>query len=267
MVKKKKLARKRFAAKKFIRERDFEEEYSARNDKRSFFARNSDVLRDVPKVQTRVKTFIVEKPIIIHDKPQHVNISSSEDSKRNVFDSRLSKYSKSKRRKGFEDEDFGAASGAEKEFAEDESLEGSEEELNENMKGERKSANKELDEFGDNGVTNDEFGNEEGLSEGEGEVEGSSEFSETGEEDLSAEESGVSQGGHSRSRGLFVNVWWKKALLWSVLVWVFILLLEFAMQAIKLVEVDLSRQWWFLLAGLIVLSMIYFKFLDRKVGF
>jgi len=70
---------------------------------------------------------------------------------------------------------------------------------------------------------------------------------------------------HARSRGMFNNIWWKKALFWAILVWLLILALEMAMQAMKLVEVDLTRQWWILLAGLIVISMVYFKFFSGKI--
>jgi hypothetical protein len=64
---------------------------------------------------------------------------------------------------------------------------------------------------------------------------------------------------------MFLNVWWKKALLWAFLFWLGILALGLAMQAMKLIIVDLTRQWWILLAGLIVLMMIYFKFFEGKI--
>lgn len=186
--------------------------------KKGFFSRHSDVIPE--KENTRVQTVIVDKPIIIHDRPRHI-YSGREES----FDAEESRYHKRKKRGAVEDvveEDYVS----EEDFGQD-------------------------------------AGDESGFSEGE--AGGDSMAAEDDMESFDENIENEVKRRHPRSRGLFSNVWWKKAIIWGVLVWLLILVLEIAMQAIGLVEVDLRRQWWFLLGGLVVAAMIYFGVIESRL--
>ena len=83
----KKKVKKKFAAKKTG-------SVSKPKVNESFFQRMKDVIKsEMPKQErVRVKTFIVEKPVIIHDKAQRYDPDDS------VYDSRKSRYSRETRR-------------------------------------------------------------------------------------------------------------------------------------------------------------------------
>jgi len=215
----------------------------------SFFQRLKDVLPEQKKETVRVKTFIVEKPVYV-SAPERVlppaqkyNLSP-EDARH--FDSRKSRYAK---RRAMQEE------------AEAEGIEDSEE-----VAPVRKGKRQVEDEFSSV--------DDEPLPEGEEEM---GEVDENGDPiDEEAGEESIDETGeemplpgaptHTRSHAMFINVWWKKALFWAILLWLIILLLELAMQMMKLIEVDLTRQWWVVLAGLIVILMIYFKFFEGKIN-
>ncbi len=217
---------------------------------KGFFSRHKDVLPSEQKERTRVKTFIVEKPIIIHEKPQHFTIRGSDEPRglARIFNSKKSRYAKKK-----------LPSEYEKVPSEDDS------DLNE-ADADSVDLGEEVPE-GEEGLT------EEEAAAGEEEpIDGESEAELNGEEDLGDEPSGeltdeeFVKKKHARSRGMFINVWWKKAIMWAVLIWVIVLGFELLLQAGNFVQVDLTRQWWFLLGGLIVICMIYFRFIDGKLS-
>jgi hypothetical protein len=205
-----------------------------------FFQRMKEIIKsEMPQPEkVRVKTFIVEKPVIIHDRTQRAD---SDD----VFESKNSRYSRNsiatgmglvKKKKPVEDEFDENASDADEQFPDD----SSEDDL---------SAGSEEDLAGEEG-SDDSLGDDADLVEGEG----------------AGSEVPLDQPTHTRSRGMFNNIWWKKALFWSILVWLLILAVTMAMQALKLLVVDLSRQWWMLLGIIIVIAMVYFKFFDGKIN-
>jgi hypothetical protein len=115
-----------------------------------------------------------------------------------------------------------------------------------------------LDEVGEDAFPEGEVG-EDGALEGEEALD------ENGEpiEEMPAE--ALPQTHIRSSRIAAGNVWWKKALFWAILFWLLILAFSMGLQAMKLVMVDLTRQWWILLAGIIVVAMIYFKFFEGKI--
>lgn len=198
---------------------------------KGFFERFKDILPDQKKETVRVKTYIVEKPVFISPPTERVRAQSEkydlEEGLEDRIDSRKSRYSKKKQI---------IKDPLEKELNEDEALE-PEQEVEEDL----------VDD-----------GSE--LDEGEEPIDENVEYAQ-GEE---AVEAMPRPGTHIRSRAMSNNVWWKKALFWAILVWLFILGVSMGMQALKLIQVDLTRQWWILLAGIIVIALIYFKFLDGK---
>ncbi len=217
--------------KKAKSKRGAKREPTVREKKMGFFARHSDVLQSAPVERTRVKTFIVEKPIIIQEKPQRIVVPEEEG----MFDSKKSRYSKKKR------------------------LEAPKEEYEE--------GEEELSEEGELGEEGSEEGDAIDDYGAEGGVEGEEGFGEEGEAGSSEEMISQGKNVHARSHGLFQNIWWKKAIIWAVMVWLLVLILELVMQALNLVQVDLTRQWWFLLGGFLVVSLIYFRIFDGKIKF
>jgi len=206
---------------------------------KGFFERFKEVL-NTPQERTRVKTVIVEKPIIIQEKPQRFSVSGSDDFEK--FDSKNSRYGRKSIATGLglakkrEEEEFEEKTKTDEEFSEEGDAVGSEDEL--------------------------PFGEEEFAEGSAGEdipLDG-----EEGVDDLATDSSAPLQQSHYRSKAMFVNVWWKKAVLWAVLSWIIILAIELGMQALKLITVDLTRQWWGVLVILIVLYMVYFKFFEPK---
>jgi len=220
----KKKVKKKFAAKKTG-------SVSKPKVNESFFQRMKDVIKsEMPKQErVRVKTFIVEKPVIIHDKAQRYDPDDS------VYDSRKSRYSRNslatglglvKQKKKVEEEEF--------------SEDGTPDEIDDTNS----------EEFSESDNTDDsDLSDEEPIE---------------GEDVLDEEPIEEQTPTHTRSRGMFNNIWWKKALFWSILVWLFILAISMAMQAMKLIMVDLTRQWWVLLGIIILVEFVYFRFLDGK---
>ncbi|MFA5931623.1 MAG: DUF308 domain-containing protein [archaeon] len=202
-------------------------------DTKGFFERFKDIIPQQKKETVRVKTFIVEKPVYVSAPQERVYhppqkyVMDEADQKR--FDSRQSRYSKR------------------------------------NQKKQDEVPQEEMDEpqIGEEG--SEEFANEAPVGD---------DFDENGEQEVTDEEGAVQEEGesaelpastHVRSRGMVKNIWWRKALFWAILVWLIILAISMGMQAIKLIEVDLTRQWWMLLAGLIVIMLVYFKFFEGKI--
>ncbi|OQA30961.1 MAG: hypothetical protein BWY55_00700 [archaeon ADurb.Bin336] len=210
----------------------------------SFFQRMKEIIKsEMPKPEkVRVKTFIVEKPVIIRDNVQRIDSDSKE-----VFDSRRSRYGRGSIATG-----LGL------------------------VKEKKKPIEKEVEdenEFADEAPVEDDFGADEDYSNEEDFSDSQSEddFQEgvEGESDQLEEEYPVEElpKKRIRSRGMFNNIWWKKALFWSILVWLFILAIEMAMHVMKLVTIDLTRQWWVLLGIIILIGMVYFRFIDGKFVF
>jgi hypothetical protein len=210
-----------------------------------FFTRMKEIIKsEMPRPENvRVKTFIVEKPVIIHDKAQNY------DSDGSVYDSKKSRYSRNslatgmglvKQKKKVVEEEISEANSEDEQFSDD------------SAQGDELDANS--DEF-----TQTESDEELGLVD-DGAV------GEEGEGSIEEEPIQEKTPTHTRSRAMFNNIWWKKALFWSILFWLFILAISMAMQAMKLIIVDLTRQWWMLLGIIVVIEMIYFKFLDGKLN-
>lgn len=229
----KKKAKKKFAAKKVVLKTPSNE---------GFFQRMKEIIKsEMPRPENvRVKTFIVEKPVIIHDKAQNY------DSDGSTYDAKKSRYSRNsiatgmglvKKKKIVEDDEFDSGS--------------SEEQLIDDTNSEEEVEAGASDEFEEEGSGEDLDLIDNGSVESDG-------------EEIPI---GAAPSAHPRSRGMFNNVWWKKALFWSILIWLFILAISMAMQAMKLIIVDLTRQWWVLLGLIIVIEMVYFKFFDGKLNF
>ena len=206
------------------------------------------------KETVRVKTFIVEKPVIIQEPVQTISsrrryAEEADEYPAQIFDSEKSPFLKRKAqreraRRGEENHEDLLGEGGE---YDDQGL------------PEEKAAEEEM-----------AAGEEEAPAEGEESLEEGAEAEMAGEESdadyaqAAAEGPGVPLK-HARSRGLFMNVWWKKALLWAVLIWLLILGIELGMQALGLVIVDLSRDWWMLLGIVMALSLVYQKFFSGKI--
>jgi len=226
-------------APKMVKSKDFD---------KGFFVRNKDILPPETVERTRVKTFIVEKPIIIHDKPQHITMGEEPMGIDRIFNSKKSRYHKKKFVGDYEE----APQNDDSNLDDDSNISELEEETPASegqLEGDEQSLDNEVDTSED--VSGDAV--------------------ESGEEDLGDEPGGditdedFVKKKHARSRGLFVNIWWKKAIIWAVLIWVIVLGFELLLQYGNFVQVDLTRQWWFLLAGLIVICMVYFRFVDGKL--
>jgi|GEM_PF-1009227 len=218
-----------------------------------FFARLKDVLPEQRKETVRVKTFIVEKPVYVSAPEQRIlppaqkYQMNEEDEER--FDSRRSRYLKRKQMEADLDND---------------SLDDSE------PVAPAKKGKKQIEENFDQTEEESPVGEEE--QEGEVDEFGEpvdGELGETGEDNLEEGAEGVpiqQANSHTRSRAMFLSVWWKKAIFWAILFWLVIMLIDFAMWILKLNQgVELSRQWWMVLAVLIVVLMIYFKFFEGKL--
>lgn len=228
----KKMTKKKPVLKKSVSKRNVSRTSSPTVSNEGFFQRMKEIIKnEIPKTQkVRVKTFIVEKPVIIHDKVQRIDSDSNE-----VFDSKKSRYGRTSIATG-----MGLVKNKKKSFDEDLA----EEENYDSSDG------LESDEDNYSQGDEEEFGDEDSnLAEGE-------EYPV--EEPLQK---------HVRSRGMFNNIWWKKALFWSILIWLASLAISMAMQAMKLIIVDLTRQWWVLLGIIILIGMVYFKFIDGKFSF
>lgn len=206
-----------------------------------FFAMHRDVLPKEPVERTRVKTFIVEKPIIIQEKPQRIVVSREDGDE---FDSKKNHYSKRKHVDDFKEDyvDYGEGRSYGDESEEDDDLGVGDEEV---------------------GVP-DDYGPDVGIEEDRdfGENKGGGVKGGFNEKDFYTKKSI-----HSRSYGLFENVWWKKAIIWAIVIWLLVLFFELGMQAIGLVEVGLTRQWLFLLIGFLGILLIYFRIFDGKINF
>jgi len=200
---------------------------------KGFFERLKDILPEQKRESVRVKTFIVEKPVYMQAPPtritaprQKYNLDDDYEQLENKMDSRKSRYAKKKVLVEETDEP--------------------------------------LEELADGEESISEAG---ALADEDAPLDGEEALDENGEPLMDGMEEGSTAlpKTHVRSKGMFNNVWWKKALFWAILAWLLILAVEMGMQAMKLIQVDLSRQWWILLAGIIVLSMIYFKFFEGKI--
>ncbi|MFA6064297.1 MAG: hypothetical protein WCW44_03660 [archaeon] len=244
MAKKKSKPKKRFAAKPVTKVKEVP---------MGFFARMKDVIPQQKKETVRIKTFIVEKPVYVSAPEQRIlppaqKYQMDEEPQRK-FDSRRSRYLKRKQMEADLDEN---------------SIDDTEDPVP------LQKGKKQVEENFD---SNEEAPLEEGEANEEGAVDEfgeplDDETGETGEENIdeSGEEEPMPQvSSHTRSRAMFVNVWWKKAIFWAVLLWLVILLIELGMQSMRLIEVDLTRQWWVVLGGLVVVLMIYFKFFEGKL--
>jgi hypothetical protein len=128
--------------------------------------------------------------------------------------------------------------------------------------GENSADENEVDALNSGGEAVDDLGADDDLAADDsmagdlqgGDLQGGELDSLDADSDL---DSGVGKT-HVRSRGLFVNVWWKKALLYSAILWVVFYLLAQVMKIANLVDFDLNRNWVFFLLGLIFVIGIYF---------
>jgi hypothetical protein len=223
---KKKSAKSKSRAKRFVAKKQVSPE-------EGFFARLRDVLPPPQKKETvRVKTFIVEKPVYVSSReklvppPQKYGFMGEPEPVEKL-DSRKSRYSK--RRQIQED---------------------LQEEQND-LEGEEQTGD-ELDD----GASGEDLGADEEMGEGE-------EMTEEGMDEETPPD--APQASRVRSGAMFNGVWWKKALFWAILLWLLILGIESVMHALKLVDLNLTRQWWVLLALIIVLMLVYEKFFSNKI--
>ena len=225
------------------------------------------VKKSTTKETVRVKTFIVEKPVYIQAPPQRIT-QREEPEEEVTFDSRRSRYLKKREQRELlkkrmpEEDEFGEGEYADEGMPQEKAKKGKKELEEDDLPAEDDlAAGDDLpaeDDLPEDGA--DDLG-EEGLGEEE---------LPAGEEGEMLEE-GYAEGQaggaktHVRSHGMFTNLWWKKAIIWAVFAWLIILGIGLAMQAMKLSEVDLTRQWWILLGILIVISMIYQKLFAGKI--
>jgi len=70
---------------------------------------------------------------------------------------------------------------------------------------------------------------------------------------------------HQRSRGLFNNIWWKKGLLKGFSVWLAIVIIFYFFEIMGLVEVIDWKRWAFFLVLLVIMGMVYQKYISGKV--
>jgi hypothetical protein len=238
MAKKKVRSKRKFASKQVVYPKEVP---------MGFFSRFKDVIPPQQKKETvRVKTFIVEKPVYVQAPAERMLPPSqkygltNEDYER--YDARKSRYAK--KREEIDDAEFDS---------------NEREKLAARKK--RPVQEEELDSEVDDGAAEVDY------AEGDDQFEENPADAPMDDEDGVENEMPVEQPAqkHVRSRGMFLNSWWKKALLWAFVIWLGILLIELGMHAIKLIQVDLTRQWWVLLGGLIFISMIYFKFFEGKI--
>jgi len=73
--------------------------------------------------------------------------------------------------------------------------------------------------------------------------------------------------GHSRSRGFFKNIWWKKGLLKGFFVWLLIVVFIYVLDFFGMAEVVDAKRWTFFLILLLILGMGYQKYLSGKIDF
>ncbi|MFA5357727.1 MAG: hypothetical protein WC308_02285 [archaeon] len=186
------------------------------------------------KETVRVKTFIVEKPVYVPSKGLvERDFEEEERIAAKDYDSKWSSHFRKRM------PEFAKAPRGEKDDVD-------EKDFNEEKKEDEVADDYSEDESEDAG--NEEFGNEK-LSE----------------VDVNAA-MGSAPTGHARSRGLFNNSWWKKAILKGFAIWLAILVLAYIMDFLKMVNVEGMINWAGFLAFLIMVSLIYEKFLKGKVN-
>ncbi|MEK6959016.1 MAG: hypothetical protein AABW59_03160 [archaeon] len=195
----------------------------------------------------RIKTFIVEKPVIIQSKPERIITREpmQERYEEPVYDSRRSRYSRRP------EQERPVMENQEDEFVEEEPK---------RMFAKKKPAPKEEEEA---------FGGEEGL-ETEAGVEVEDDGTYPDDEALPEDEEVMDEGAgeqveakeksHFRSRGMFTNKWWKKALLWAFLFWAVVFIFGFALETTKLGNIDIGRNWFFLFLIILAIQLVWHKF-------
>ncbi|MCX6801191.1 MAG: hypothetical protein NTZ73_03305 [Candidatus Diapherotrites archaeon] len=196
------------------------------------------------KETVRVKTFIVEKPVYIKSK----GMIGDDDDPPGKYDSKWSRYFRkrmppfARAPKGRGGENFAEEDDIGSDEAEG-SPEGSTEEYPEDGAGEP----------GNNEMAEDEGGVEDFAGEDipEGDV----------EDALNPPSSR-----HKRSHGLFQNKWWLKGILKGVAVWLIILILAYMMDFLKMVNVEGWKSWFGFLIFLIIVFLVYEKFLKGKAN-
>ena len=114
-------------------------------------------------------------------------------------------------------------------------------------------------------VGENEVNEEEGFEEESEPVE-SEEFGDDSAAQPLTEEEMKNVQKHVRSRGMFLNSWWKKALLWGFIEWIIVLAFVVVLQFMKLADLDPNRNWWIFLAILVALNLIYQKFFSGKIN-
>ncbi len=187
------------------------------------------------KETVRVKTFIVEKPVYVPSKGLvERDFEEEERIAAKDYDSKWSKHFRKRM------PDFAKAPRAGKDDGSEDEVSGEEE-------------------------AGDEFADEH--SAGESESAGGEEFADEGfsEADVNSAINSPSSA-HARSRGLFNNAWWKKAILKGFAVWLAILVLAYIMDFLKMVNVEGMLNWAGFLVFLIIVSLIYEKFLKGKIN-
>ncbi len=189
--------------------------------------------------EVRVKTFIVERPVYISSDKKFPARGYD-----NVYDAKESKYNKAKREieeDKFKEEEYGEREVDEENYRNKRRLQRSRGEVEEPI--------------------------EEEYVEGEEGEFSEEEYAEDQEpiDDLPEEDIQKEPAGHFRSRGLFTNVWWKKALLLGAVWWIGIFAFTFLLQVLGLIIIDLSRDWLFLLIVILVFSLVYQKFFSGKL--
>ena len=184
------------------------------------------------KETVRVKTFIVERPVYIEAPTRFQRLKQ----KIPLYSANESRYAKAKK----DDEEYGTKTKNDQTDFEDGAVEETDVE--------------------DIDSTNDEYLDD--ASGGEGL---DSQLEEGGGEDyadIDEKEGPV----HSRSNGLFDNVWWKKGILKGILAWLVIVVVFYIFDFLGLVEVVDAKRWLFFLVLLLVLGMGYQKYLSGRVA-
>ncbi|HNV01219.1 MAG TPA: hypothetical protein PKK60_02210 [archaeon] len=190
--------------------------------------------------EVRVKTFIVERPVYISSDKKFPARGYD-----NVYDAKESKYNKS--RNEIDESKF------KKDEYSDFEEKGAEEQTYRSKRRAQRNREEVEEPIEEDYVEGEEFTEEE-YSEDQEPID------ELPEEDIQKEPQG-----HFRSRGLFTNVWWKKALLWGAVWWIGIFVFTFLLQVLGLIIIDLSRDWLFLFIVIEVFSLVYQKFFSGKL--